>query len=68
MRLVNTLLKGEESSRDSHVLACNFAKYSPISYFFTDRLSNKPFLILLLTLEVCGYATRPVSAVTDRVG
>jgi len=25
--LANTLLKGEESARDIHVLACNFAKY-----------------------------------------
>jgi len=30
-----------------HVLACNFAKFSPISIFFTHRLSNKPFLIWL---------------------
>jgi len=30
-------------------LACNFAKYSPILLFFTDRLSNKPFLIWSLT-------------------
>ena len=29
-RLANTLLKYEESARDNHVLACNFAKYSPI--------------------------------------
>ena len=28
--LANTLLKDEESARDNHVLACNFAKYSPI--------------------------------------
>jgi len=26
-RLVNTLLKHEESARDNHVLACKFAKY-----------------------------------------
>ena len=26
----NTLLNDEEGTRDSHVLACNFAKYSPI--------------------------------------
>jgi len=33
-----------------HVLACNFAKHSPIlNIFFADRLSNKPFLIWLLT-------------------
>jgi len=29
-RLANTLLKDEESARDSHVFACNFAKYLPI--------------------------------------
>ena len=28
--LANTLLKDEESARDNLVLACNFAKYSPI--------------------------------------
>jgi len=48
-RLANTLLKDEESARDNHVFACNFAKYSPILIFFTHRLSNKPFLIWLLT-------------------
>ena len=40
----------EESARDCHVLAGNFAKCSPIlNIFFTHALSNKPFLILLLT-------------------
>jgi len=29
-RLANTLLNDEESARNNHVLACNFAKYSPI--------------------------------------
>ena len=47
-RLANTLLKDEESARDNHVLACNFAKYLPIQKI-TDRLSHKPFLIWLLT-------------------
>jgi len=28
--LANALLKDGESARNSHVLACNFAKYSPI--------------------------------------
>jgi len=28
--LANTLLKDEESARDNQVLACNFAKFSPI--------------------------------------
>jgi len=40
---------GAQSARDNHALACNFAKYSPILIFFTHRLSNKPFLIWLLT-------------------
>jgi len=43
--LANTLLKDEESGRDNHFLACNFAKYSPILLFFTHRLTNKPFFI-----------------------
>ena len=37
------------SARDNHVLGGNFAKYSPIVIVFTPRLSNKPFLIRLLT-------------------
>ena len=48
-RLANTLLKVEESARNDHVFACNFAKYLPIKIFFTLRLNNKPFLIWLLT-------------------
>jgi len=40
--------KDEESARDNHVLACNFAKYSAIKKF-TGRLRNKPFLIWLST-------------------
>ena len=30
VRLANTLLKDRESARDSHVLACNFARYLPV--------------------------------------
>ena len=30
VRLANALLKDGERARDNHVLACNFAKYSPI--------------------------------------
>ena len=43
--------ESEESARDNYVLAYIFAKYSPILPFFslTDRLTNKPFLIWLLT-------------------
>jgi len=50
VRLANALLKDEESARDNHVHACYFAKYSPILFFFTDKLNDKPsFLIWLLT-------------------
>jgi len=48
-RLANTLLKDAETARDNHVLASNFAKYLPIQKI-THRLSNKPFLIRLLTI------------------
>jgi len=44
MRLATTLPKDEESARDNHVLACNFAKYSPILTFLSDKFSNKHFL------------------------
>ena len=37
LRAWPTLLKDEESARDNHVFACNFAKYSPILIFFTLR-------------------------------
>jgi len=47
--MVTTLLNDGESARDNHVLACNITKYSPIKNKFTGRLSNKPFLIWLLT-------------------
>ena len=50
-RLANALPKDEESARDNHVLACNFAKYYPILklFFFADRLGNESFSISLLT-------------------
>jgi len=38
-RLATTLLKDEESARDSHVFACNFATYSQIKKF-TGRHSQ----------------------------
>jgi len=34
VRLANTLLKDEESARDNHVLACNFA------YFYNFLLAD----------------------------
>jgi len=48
-RFANALLKNGESEWNNHVLVCKFAKYSPILIFFHHRLSNKPFLIRLLT-------------------
>jgi len=41
-RLANTPIKDEESARDSRVLACNSARYSPILEFFslTDSAIN----------------------------
>jgi len=39
---------GAQCARYNHIFACDFAKYSPIKFFFTLRLSNKPFLIYLL--------------------
>jgi len=49
LRLLAVFRSGAQSARDNHVLACNFAKYSPILIVFTGRLSNKPSLIWLLT-------------------
>jgi len=49
VHLATALLKEEESARGNHVLACNFAKYSPIKKIFTDTVSNKPFTTWLLT-------------------
>jgi len=51
-RLANTLLNDEESARVNHVLACNFATDLKK---ITDRLSNKPFLMWLLTGFLIGY-------------
>ena len=38
-----------QDARVNHVLACNFAIYSPILIFFTDRLISEPFLMWFLT-------------------
>ena len=45
------------------IRSCNYAKYSPISKKFTQRLSNNPFLIWLLTtpLHQKYAATLPCS-------
>ena len=44
LRLLAMWWPGTQSAQDNHLLARKFAKYSPILIFFTDRLSNKPFL------------------------
>jgi len=41
---------GVQSARDNHALACKFCQiFTNFKFFFTHRLSNKPFLIWLLT-------------------
>jgi len=44
VRLASALVKDEESARVNHVLACNFAKYSPILKILslTDSAINFP--------------------------
>ena len=49
LRLLAACWPGVQSASDNHAVAYNFAKYSPILDFLTHRLSNKPFLIWLLT-------------------
>jgi len=46
--LANTLLKDGDSARDSHVLACNFAKYLPILNFFHSQTQQYTSLNLVL--------------------
>ena len=45
--LANSLLKDEESARDNDVLACNFAKYSPIINFLRPQTQQWTFLNLV---------------------
>ena len=52
LRLLVVWWPGPQSARDNHELLVvyNFAKYLPILHiFFTGKLSNKSFLIWLLT-------------------
>ena len=52
------------------MLACNFAEYSPtLRLFFTGRLSNKHFLIWLLTTppHIKYVATLPCNFVVNRL-
>jgi len=49
VRLVNTLLKDEESARENNVLACNFAKYSPIQQkIHRQKTQQQTFLNLVI--------------------
>jgi len=55
LHLLAVCWPGAQSARDNHVLSCNFVKYSlikKIKTFFIHTLSNKPFLIWLLTTRV----------------
>ena len=45
-RPANTLLKDEESARDNHVLACNFAKYLPIFYSWVTQPAGGPVSVI----------------------
>ena len=42
VRLIAVWWSGTQSARDNHLLACNFAKYSPILFFssLTDSTIN----------------------------
>jgi len=62
VRLATTLLKDEGSPRDNRLLACNFAKFVFTDFnFFTNRLNNIPFLILLFLYFIIKYvATLPI--------
>jgi len=46
---ISVVASRTKSARDNLVPSCNFAKYSQIKKKFTGRLSNKPFLLWLLT-------------------
>jgi len=72
VRLATTLLKDEESARDNHPLACNFARYSPIDLFCIEwdvkpqlnydcRMANLVFIIF-------GCRTLPCIICTVGVG
>ena len=45
--MATTLQKDEESARDNHVLACNYAKYSPVKNYLDTQQST--FLNLVLS-------------------
>jgi len=44
----SSVLVNRTSALDNHVLACNFAKYSPILNFFHSQTQQQTFLNLLI--------------------
>jgi len=54
VRLANTLLKDRESARTRQI-------FTDFKFSFTHSVSNKPFLIWVLTtpphLKICSYTT-----------
>ena len=61
-RLTAVWWPGTQSARDSHVIACNFAKYSPIYFFSVTDLAiklslfaeNVSFLFLAVASTWCS--------------
>jgi len=47
VRLATTVLKDKESAQDNHVLACNFAKYSPILKYLLTHLAVNLFQLVI---------------------
>jgi len=54
VRLANTLLKDEASARENHVLACNFAKHSPVLKIV---IFNKYYIHTYIHTYVQGNST-----------
>ena len=63
-RLANTLLKDEESARDNHVFACNFAKYSPIENCFSlsDSRINRYLSVIFQSLNKLKISVQNASS------
>jgi len=61
LRLLAVWWPGAQSARTTTLLLVTLPNIHPVLIFFTDRLSNKPFLICLLTtpLHLKYVATLP---------
>ena len=69
-RLANTLLKDAENARDNHVLAFNFARYSPILSFVSlaDSAIKVKGKVVPYSLPSAGPGADPgVQAVSPQV-